>query len=342
MNPLKNLSCPGCGYEIPISLAASARHLSHKCPNCHSRELHEFVAPAELDDDDPMWLADSQIDGLFEGFCGPEDHRGIIHFLRCTGLSESVVKRVHEAICLYRPAAQEKQMPSGYALIAAARKHVLGHATFYLRPVQSTPVELTDDEKAARRLLSELTDSPAAQPVEHGLPERDPSLPDEQQGLFRKFEVRRTDGSDAPGGKHHGCDHFVLDVTHDPHALPAMIAYANSVKDTHPALAADMRHRYRLPEVAEPVASIEVRDGVMVRCNLPHGFTGPLYTTPQAAAPARPLSEEKVARLFDSERMRWARSGAPAHESELVTSFAHAVIAEFCRVNGISISQGGQ
>lgn len=78
------------------------------------------------------------------------------------------------------------------------------------------------------------------------LPERDTSKPAEQQGLFRKFDVKRTDGSDGPGGKHEGCEYFVLDVNHDPHARAALAAYAKSVWSTHPALYADMRERYDL------------------------------------------------------------------------------------------------
>jgi hypothetical protein len=82
--------------------------------------------------------------------------------------------------------------------------------------------------------------------VKHVLPERNQATPTEQQGVFRKFEVRRVDGSDQPGGKHHGCEYFVLDVEHDPHAKAALLAYANSCALTHPALAADMKSRYGL------------------------------------------------------------------------------------------------
>lgn len=70
------------------------------------------------------------------------------------------------------------------------------------------------------------------------LPEHDPSKPAEQQGLFHKFDVRRTDGSDQKGGKHHGCRYYVLDLTHDQHALAAMRAYAAACATTHPQLAA--------------------------------------------------------------------------------------------------------
>jgi hypothetical protein len=97
------------------------------------------------------------------------------------------------------------------------------------------------------------------------LPERDTSKPAEAQGLFRKFNVSRTDGSSAPGGKHAGCEYFVLDVDHDPHAKAALAAYALAVGATHPALAADMVARYEL-EHAPPITAVppqwEAKDGV--------------------------------------------------------------------------------
>lgn len=78
------------------------------------------------------------------------------------------------------------------------------------------------------------------------LPPRDPSKPDTEQGLFQKFIVTRTDGSSGPGGKHEGCEYFVLDIDHDPLHKPALQAYADACESTHPQLAADMRVRYRL------------------------------------------------------------------------------------------------
>lgn len=79
------------------------------------------------------------------------------------------------------------------------------------------------------------------------LPERDPSQAAGQPGLFRKFDVRRVDGSDKPGGKHEGCEYFVLDVQHDLHARAALSAYAARARATHPNLAADLITRYDLP-----------------------------------------------------------------------------------------------
>jgi hypothetical protein len=60
-------------------------------------------------------------------------------------------------------------------------------------------------------------------------------------GLYSKFIVNRTDGRDAPGEKHFGCDYFVLDLTHDNHAISAILAYADSCANSHPVLASDLK-----------------------------------------------------------------------------------------------------
>lgn len=61
-----------------------------------------------------------------------------------------------------------------------------------------------------------------------------------QAGVYEKFRVTRTDGTDAPGGKHHGCAYFVLDLDHDKHAVPALRAYGESCKDELPELSCDL------------------------------------------------------------------------------------------------------
>ena len=66
---------------------------------------------------------------------------------------------------------------------------------------------------------------------------------DKHRGLYGKFQVQRTDGRSDPGEKHHGCQYFVLDVTHDPHARPALWAYLQSAEAAgFDALAEDLRH----------------------------------------------------------------------------------------------------
>ena len=78
-------------------------------------------------------------------------------------------------------------------------------------------------------------------PVVPSFPDRDLSKSAEEQGLFRKFEVRRTDGSSEPGGKHEHCRYFVIDMDHDQHAPAALLAYSTSCSKTHPLLAAELR-----------------------------------------------------------------------------------------------------
>jgi hypothetical protein len=59
-------------------------------------------------------------------------------------------------------------------------------------------------------------------------------------GLYRKFRVTRTDGSSRKGKKHADCSYFVLDLEHDPFAIPALRAYAEACRKTHPDLADDI------------------------------------------------------------------------------------------------------
>lgn len=67
---------------------------------------------------------------------------------------------------------------------------------------------------------------------------------DKTKGLYNKFIVLRTDGKSEEGQKHHGCQYFVLDINHDPHAKAAILAYANSCEQEYPLLATDLRKIY--------------------------------------------------------------------------------------------------
>lgn len=68
-----------------------------------------------------------------------------------------------------------------------------------------------------------------------------------ERGLYEKFIVNRTDGTDQPGGKHDGCEYFVLDLTHDKHAAAAIKAYIYSCRDEYPLLAEDLLQK--LPSI---------------------------------------------------------------------------------------------
>lgn len=77
-----------------------------------------------------------------------------------------------------------------------------------------------------------------------GFPEKDETKTTEEQGIFRKYEVSRVDGRDGPGYRHHDCELFVLDLSHDPFAQAAVLAYAEACKNQLPQLAADIRKKY--------------------------------------------------------------------------------------------------
>jgi hypothetical protein len=61
-----------------------------------------------------------------------------------------------------------------------------------------------------------------------------------KRGLYGKYFVKRTDGKSEPGQKHENCQYFVLDITHDPFALPALRAYMGACAAMYPALAEDL------------------------------------------------------------------------------------------------------
>lgn len=86
-------------------------------------------------------------------------------------------------------------------------------------------------------------------------------MKDSNRGLYHKYNVTRTDGSSGPNGKHEHCRYFVLDMDHDPHALPALAAYEESCKKEYPNLAWDLReilkaHGHEQPRV--PVRRVVV------------------------------------------------------------------------------------
>lgn len=78
------------------------------------------------------------------------------------------------------------------------------------------------------------------------------SVNQQRAGVYRKFNVSRTDGRDLAGGDRHGAEYFVLDVTHDRFAKPALAAYAAACRGDYPSLSDDMVRRYG---IAQPPAS---------------------------------------------------------------------------------------
>jgi len=63
---------------------------------------------------------------------------------------------------------------------------------------------------------------------------------DKDKGLYNKFKVYRKDGQDKPGDRHHHCSYFVIDMTHDKFAMPALMAYSKHCHDEYPELSNDL------------------------------------------------------------------------------------------------------
>lgn len=60
-------------------------------------------------------------------------------------------------------------------------------------------------------------------------------MADKTRGLYGKYHVERVDLSP----KHPDCSYFVLDLTHDPLARPAVLAYAAAAEDAGSVVLAD-------------------------------------------------------------------------------------------------------
>ena len=62
----------------------------------------------------------------------------------------------------------------------------------------------------------------------------------QEKGLYGKYYVNRVDGRDKAGGDKSNANYFVLDLTHDPFAVPALKAYIQACRETYAALANDL------------------------------------------------------------------------------------------------------
>lgn len=60
------------------------------------------------------------------------------------------------------------------------------------------------------------------------------------EGLDDRYLVTRVDGRSEKGKKHHGCQYFVLDLTHDRYAMSAIEQYGMACMNEYPMLATDL------------------------------------------------------------------------------------------------------
>lgn len=150
---------------------------------------------------------------------------------------EAEVERVRGVVGEYRDLVRDarRQRTEAESRLAAMRQRAgeLEQQVAYWMNLRLPPETIAEHIRA---LLGLSPDSPDRTPGV-GVP----APPDAARGLYSKYLVQRADGSSAPGGKHHGCPIFVLDLRHDAHARGALAAYVSSCESEFPALASDLR-----------------------------------------------------------------------------------------------------
>jgi hypothetical protein len=86
-------------------------------------------------------------------------------------------------------------------------------------------------------------------------------LSDKNKGLYPKFYCQRIDGRDQEDGDREGASYFILDTTFDPHALPALKAYAESCQKEYPKLEKDL-----IKIIVEKEKSLEAQTHGPIAC----------------------------------------------------------------------------
>jgi hypothetical protein len=164
----------------------------------------------------------------------------------------------------------------------------------------------------------------------------------QDQGLYNKFNVSRTDGRDAAGEKHDGCEHFVLDMSHDRHALPALIAYADSCQADLPQLAADLRLKAMSALLADS-AFVQVPE-----TTLPNGQIVPAFSVGQFLCSKGPMDIPQVNGLaapwveinYSESRHACARAGLALITELQVLAIAHDIAGQAINWTGGAVGEG--
>lgn len=164
----------------------------------------------------------------------------------------------------------------------------------------------------------------------------------QDQGIYHKFNVSRVDGRDAVGEKHAACQAFVLDLDHDPHALPAMIAYAESCHTAYPRLAAELR--------AKATASITAANQFVTvpDVTLPNGMIVPSFEVGQYLCGQGPMELPVVNALATPwVRVNYAEAGQACERAglRLITelrylAIAHDIAGQAINWTGGAVGQG--
>jgi hypothetical protein len=164
----------------------------------------------------------------------------------------------------------------------------------------------------------------------------------QDQGIFNKFTVTRTDGRHVAGEKHADCEHFVLDITHDRHALPALIAYADSCKADYPQLSAELRSKAMNALVANNAIV------TVPATTLPNGQVVPSFEVGQYLCSKGPLDTPLINALampwvqinYQEAREACARAGMALITELQVLAIAHDIAQQPINWTGGAVGEG--
>lgn len=158
---------------------------------------------------------------------------------------------------------------------------------------------------------------------------------DTQRGLYQKFDVIRTDGSDQIGRHNHGHRYFVLDLDKlatDAHAKAAIIAYAESCEDDYPLLAADLRG---FTDRILPGAFVTVPE-----TTLPCGTVVPAFQVSQYHATQRPDGTPWVDVNYHNARAAAERAGLALITELQWLAIAHNIAQQPINWTGGAVGEG--
>ncbi|MCK9985648.1 MAG: hypothetical protein AzoDbin1_02120 [Azoarcus sp.] len=164
------------------------------------------------------------------------------------------------------------------------------------------------------------------------LPDRDTTIPATDQGLFGKFHVSRIDGRDAPGGDRHGARYFVIDLDHDPHAKPALRAYAEACEDDFPQLAQDIRAQIDRIELGAFVTVPET--------TLPSGLVVPSFQVSQYLCSQTKDGAPWVDVNYHDARAACERAGTNLLTETQALAIAHNIAQQDVNWTGGKVGEG--
>jgi formylglycine-generating enzyme required for sulfatase activity len=161
-------------------------------------------------------------------------------------------------------------------------------------------------------------------------------------GIYQKFNVTRTDGKDAPGGKHFGDEYFVLNLTTDKHALRALDAYADSCAEEYPVLATDLCELIGKRAIAAnefiTVPEITLPNGIIVP-----SFQVGKYATAEGLAGMPEITTEHAPWVrinFQEAKEAAARAGYKVLTETQALAIAHDIVQQDINWTGGKVGEG--